>query len=170
MPRGQSEGTHSRQQPRLWDSYPGQSPNPRNCQARSQNKAGRLRTGPPPPESGSGDGQSRKGRSARRGFPPQAAGRLLGQPRLLGILDDWHRQEGGSRRPAPRNRHRRAHCRPRKPGGRDGGGEKPQPPTGATRPPSAWSPEPPGPAARSKRRPSRVCASVEYPRTGASAA
>ena len=75
-------------------------------------------------------------------------------------------QEGCSQRSAPQKRHtahlrRRASCTPRKPSGRDRGGDKSQRP----RSPSTWSPELLGPGKGTKRRPNLVCTFVEYLRT-----
>ena len=52
-------------------------------------------------------------------------------------------------------------CTPRKPSGRDGGGDKSQRP----RSPNTWSPELLGPGKGTKRRPNQVCASEDCPST-----
>ena len=54
---------------------------------------------------------------------------------------------------------------PRKLGSWDGGGDKTHHQTGRVRSPSTWLPELLKPGRGTKRRPNRVCAFVEYPRT-----
>ena len=75
-------------------------------------------------------------------------------------------REGCSQRSAPQKRHtahlrRHTSCTPRKPSGRDRGGDKSQRP----RSPSTWSPELLGPGKGTKCSPNQVCAFVEYPST-----
>ena len=75
---------------------------------------------------------------------------------------DIHR-EGRSQRSAPQERHtahlrRCTHCTPRKPSGRDAGGDKSQQQRSA----STWSPELLGLGKGTKRRLNQVCAFVEY--------
>ena len=75
-------------------------------------------------------------------------------------------QKGHSQRSVPQRRHtahlrRCTGCTPRKLSGRDEGGSNSQRPHS----PSTWSPELLRPGKGTKRRPSRVCAFVEYPRT-----
>ena len=79
-------------------------------------------------------------------------------------------QEGCSQRSAPQRRHT-AHLRqryriaPRKLSGWDRGGDKVHHTPGIMQSPSSWSPELLGPGKSTKRKPDRVCAFVEYPRT-----
>ena len=75
-------------------------------------------------------------------------------------------REGCSQSSAPQNRHtahlrRYTGCTPRKPSGRNGGGDKSQ----RRRSPSTWSPEMLGTWKGTKRRPNRVCTFVKHPST-----
>ena len=127
----------------MWDSYPAKSPNLRHHQACSQNKglsrASRLRTGPSP----SGDMQMRAARARRgqlwpqRGIIYQTASRLVANQYFLGF---WT---------VKICLRRCAGCTPRKPSGRDWGGDKSQRPHS----PNTWSSELLGPGKGTKRRP-----------------
>ena len=138
---GQSEGTNQRQQLRLWDSYPARSPNLKHCQAHSQNKrlsrASRLRLALPSLETG------RQGQPELEGgnCGPREASSTKLQPGFVANQDflgfwmvDIHR-EGCSQRSVPQKRcmahlRRCTSCTPRKPSGRDRGGNKSQPQLG----------------------------------------
>ena len=146
------------------------SPNLRHLQARSQNKgltrASRLRTRPSPPETG---GQGLPKPEEGNHGPREASstklqvGFMANQDFLGFWTGDIHR-EGRSQRSAPQERHtahlrRCTHCTPRKPSGRDRGGDKLQQP----RLPNTSSSELLGPGKGTKHRPNRVCASEDYP-------
>ena len=113
------------------------SPNLRHCQACSQNKglsrASQLRTSPSP----AGDRQVGAARARRGNCSPREAsstklqaGFVANQDFLGFWMVDIH-QAGLSQRSAPQKRHtahlrRCSGCTPRKPNGRDGGGNKSQ--------------------------------------------
>ena len=149
-----------------------QSLNLRFHQARSQNKglsrASWLWTGLSPTR----NRQARAARARRVYCGPREASSTKLQAGFIAnqdFLGFWIvdiRREGRSQRSAPQKRHtahlrRRTGCTPRKPSGRDRGGDKSQRPCS----PSTWSPELLGPGKDTKHRPNQVCTSVEYPRT-----
>ena len=140
MPRGQSEGTSLRQQPRLWDSDPEKSPNLRHCQARSQNKglsrASWLHSGPSPAR----HRQAKAARAGRGQSQPQrvilyqTAADFVANQDFLGSWTVNICWEGLSQRSAPQKRHtahlrRCTHCTSRKSSSWNRGGDKTQPTT-----------------------------------------
>ena len=143
MPQGQSEGTNLSQQTRLWERYHVKSPNLRHRQACSQNKglsrASRLQTGPSP----SGDRQVRAARAGRgrsqpqRGIIYQLQAGFIANQDFTGfwMVNICLRRCTG--------------CAPRKPSGRDRGGDKSQRPCS----PNTWSPELLGSGKGTKRGP-----------------
>ena len=148
-PRGQSEGTY-------WDSKPDcgiatSSPNLRHHQACSQNKvlsrASWLQTSPSPsrhrqagqPEPEGGNCSSREASSNKL-----QAGFVANQDLGFWMVNIHLRRCAG--------------CTPRKPSGRDGGGDKLQWPCS----PNTWSSELFGPGKGTKRRPNRVCTFEDY--------
>ena len=113
------------------------SPNLRHRQARSQNKglsrASWLRTGPFPP----GDQQAKAARAGRVYRGPREASStklqagFIANQDFLGFWTIEIHREGRSQRSVPQKRHtahlrRCSGCTPRKPSGRDGGGNKSQ--------------------------------------------
>ena len=113
------------------------SPNITYRQARSQNKglsrASWLRTGPPP----AGDRQARAARAGRGNHDPREASStklqagFIANQDFLGFWTIEIHWEGRSQRSVPQKRHtahlrRCSGCTPRKPSGRDGGGNKSQ--------------------------------------------
>ena len=139
------------------------SPNLRHCQVCSQNKglsrASWLRTGPSPT-------RHRGNRGPREASVIKLKAGVLANQDYLGFwMVDIH-WEGRNQKSASPERHtahlrRCASCAPRKPSGRDGGGDKLQ----RQRSPTTWSPELLGLGKSTKCRPIQVCAFVEYPRT-----
>ena len=123
MPRGQSEGTNMRQQPKLWDSqrqrkkkrerenYPAKSPNLRHCQANSQNKglsrASQLRTGPSPTR----EGRQEQSEPERGNHGPREASStklqtgFIANQEFLGFWTVDIGREGHSQRSAPQQGH-----------------------------------------------------------------
>ena len=135
-----------------------QSPN--HQQARSQNKglsrASWLWTGPSPTR----DRQARAARARRGQSQPREASYtklqadFIANQDFLGFWTVDILREGCSQRSAPQKRHtahlrRCAVCTPRKPSGRDRGGNKLQQPCS----PSTWSPKLLGPGKGTKHRP-----------------
>ena len=138
MPRGQSEGTNLRQQPRLWDSHPVGSPNLRHCQARSHNKglhsASRLHTGHSLPESDKRGQPELEGSncSPRKASSTKLKAGLVAKQDFLEFWTVNIHREGRSQRSAQQKRHtehlrRSTSCTPRKPSGWNRGGDKMHP-------------------------------------------
>ena len=125
----------------MWNSYPEKSPNLRHCQAHSQNKGlsrcSQLWTSHPPPETGRrGQPELEAGnRSPREASSTKLHAGFVANQDFLGFWTVGILQEGCSQRSAPRRdtAHVRRHagCTHRKLSGRDGGGDKSQPPPGS---------------------------------------
>ena len=168
------------------ETFPAKSSNLRRCPARSQHKglreyqrrASRLQTGPahPSPEAGRQAANSQSQRERGKlgpgvGIFYQTASRLpVAKQVFLGSWTVAIQREGCCQRSCPQRRHtarlrQRSRCAQRKPNGWDGEVIRCTAHLGSVHWPSTWSPELLGPGKGTKRRPDRVCAFVEYPRT-----
>ena len=146
MPLGQSKGTNLGLQTTLWDNYHAKSPNLRHRQAHSQNRLSRAsqqqtghgERGQPGPEEGNHVPREASSTKMQAGF--------IANQDFLGFWTVDIRLR------------RCASCTPRKPSGRDRGGDKSQ----RLHSPNNWSPERLRPGKGTKCRPYRVCAFLEY--------